>query len=342
MEMNVSLPENSTESANIVNFGDSPGFVAYSVIMLVVVLIPVTVVDVVLLVALLLERTTPIQIRIVIVNLLLGALCVAFGAVLNHLTALVLSTTDHPVPPFDFCHFIVWVIAGSGAVRMIFTAVFSVIVFILVKSSAKAVNEKILAVCCAVLWIAAFVLSAPLLSPFVVGSQFLGNAACFPKNTELAIRALTFAYVPLWAIVFGVIPLVLTITIPIITACYLRLRSVSGNVTFKKAMVKLAFFLILVIVFNLIGQVIPPLLAIALASFSESSPFTYYLGLTLTNLSLIPTPILILAYLAGVRQKLKEMFLCHCVRFRDDMSKADHHSRKSMSEKRQDTMRSLY
>ena len=332
----------TVNGSNGTDFGELPEFVAYNLIMIIGILAPAVVMDVLLLIALFLDKSTPLQIKTIIINLLLTALGVSFALALTHVTALVLSTTNHPVPPYDFCHFIMWIIGGAGGARMIFTAVFSIIVFILVKKGAKAVNEYVLIVCSIVVWIASFVLSTPLLSPVVVGTQFNGKTACFPRNREgISIRAITIPFVLLWSIIFGLTPLVTTITMPIITTFYLKVKTVSvkGNFDFTKAMLRFAFFLIFVLLFNFIGQVVPPLVALMFGSSSDHSPAIYYAGLTLMNLSLIPIPILILVYLDGVRKELKKMLLCYCIRFRDDMSKADHNSRASISQKRRDTLR---
>ena len=334
----------TANGSNETDFGELPGFVAYNLIMFIGILAPAVVMDVLLLIAMFLDKSTPVQIKTIIINLLLSALGVSFALALTHVTALVLSTTNLPVPPFDFCHFIIWIIGGAGGARMIFTAVFSIIVFILVKKSAKAVNEYVLIACCVVLWIASFVLSTPLLSPVVVGTQFNGKAACFPRNREgISIHAITVPFVLLWAIIFGLTPLVTVITMPIITTFYLKVKTVSvnGNFEFTKAMLRFAFFLIFVLLFNFIGQVVPPLVALMFGPSSDHSPVIFYIGLTLMNLSLIPTPVLILVYLDGVRKKLKEMFLCYCIRFRDDMSKADRNSRASISQKRRDTLKEI-
>jgi hypothetical protein len=317
---------NGSDSLEVVDFGDMPGFVAYNIIMFFFILIPVTILDVLLLTALFLEKITPVQIRIILINMLLGSLCVSFGLALEHLTALSLSIAEYPVPSFDFCHFIVWFLAGSGAVRMIFTAVFSIVVFILVKSSAKAVKEKVLVVVCIVLWITAFFVSAPLLSPVIVGSKFLGKTACAPKNTAgIAHRFAYILYIPAWGIICGLVPLGITIVIPLLTVCYLKSRNISGNVAFKKAMAKFSLFLLIGVTISFLGQVVPPLLtAVLFRGPTVSTPFVVYAAFILMNLSLIPTPVLILVYLGGARKKLKEIVLCYCIRFRDDMSKVDH------------------
>ena len=324
---------NGNDSSDIVDFGELPGFVAYNLIMLLGILVPVVILDVLLLTALFLDKVTPIQIRTAIISLLLGALGVSFALALEHITALVLSTTNHPVPSVQLCHFIVWVMGGAGGVRMIFTAVFSIIVYISVKKSAKAVNQYVLIVCSIVLWIASFAVSTPLLSAFIVGTQFLGQTACLPRATQETHPRAFMMFIPLWCTICGLIPLGITIVFPIITAYYIKTRTISGNVQFKKAMLKLAFFLLIGFAMSFIGQVLPPLLLAILfrKGMNVDTPLVVYFAFILMNLSLIPTPVLILVYLGGVRKKLKEMLLCYCIRYRDDLSSMERSRTGSMT-----------
>ena len=294
-----------------------PNFVSYNVIMLVVFVMPVTVVNSLTIAALILDKITPVHIRVVLANLLAASLIVIFGLYLEHLTSLALISGNLDQPPRPFCSVIIWLLAGGGASRLVFTSVFSVIVFVIVKGSAKAVSRIGLAISLVALWIVTFLISAPTLSLFSVGVQYLGGAACFPRVVEgVTNRSVNRVFVIIWAILFGIIPLVITVTMPLITVCFLKRHSTSGDLKFKKAMVKFALFLILGILFNFLGQVVPPIIALTNENVKDSA--LVYLAFILMNISLIPTPILIYIYLGGVRTKVKEILLCYPIRFRGD------------------------
>ena len=286
-----------------------PNFVSYNVIMLVVFVIPVTVVNSLTIVALILDKTTPVPIRAIIADLLAASLIVVFALYLEHLTSLVLISGNYDQPPRPFCSVIIWLLAGGGASRLVFTATFSVVVFVIVKCGVKAVNRIGLAISLVVLWIVTFLLSAPTLFLFSVGVQYLGGAACFPRVVEgVTNRNVNRAFVITWAILFGIIPLVITVTMPLVTMFYIQRHNITGDVKFKKAMARFALFLILVIFFNFFGQVVPPIIALANENIHDSA--LVYLAFILMNISLIPTPILIYIYLDGVRMKMKEILLC--------------------------------
>ena len=290
-----------------------PNFVSYNVIMVVLFLIPVTVVNTLTIVVLILDRTTPLPIRSVIANLLGASLIVIFALYLEHLTSLALIGGNNDQPPRGFCSFIIWLLAGGGASRLVFTATFSIVVFVIVKGGTKSVSKVGLAISIAALWIVTFLLSAPTLSLYSVGVQYIGGAACYPRMVEgVTNRTVNRVFVILWAILFGVIPLVITVTMPLVTMCFIQRHNITGDVKFNKAMVKFALFLILGIFFNFFGQVVPPIIALANENIQNSA--LVYLAFILMNISLIPTPVLIYVYLGGARTKVKELLLCYPIR----------------------------
>ena len=292
-----------------------PDFVAYNVIMLVFFVMPVSVVNTLTIVALLLDKTTPVPIRSVIVNLLAASLIIILGLYLEHLTSLVLISSNQSLPPIEFCSFIFWLLAGGGASRMVFTATFSVIVFVIVKGGAKAVSKIGLAISLTSLWIVAFLLSSPTLFLYSFGVKFLGGAGCFPQAVEgVTNTTVNIIFLSLWLTIFGIIPSVITITMPLVTTCYLQKHNITGNVQFKKATVKFALFLILDILCNFLGRFVPIIIAFNNKNVQDLSPF--YLTLFFANIFLIPTSILIHIYLGGVRKKVKEILLCYPIRFR--------------------------
>lgn len=132
----------------------------------------------------------------------------------------------------------------------------------------------------------------------------------------------------MWTIICGLVPLGITVAMPLATIYYLKTQRVIGDIEFKKAMAKLSFFLLIGILIGFAGQVVPPILTVSLF---VDSPLVVYLAFILMNLSLIPTPILILIYLSGVRQKLKEILLCYCIRYPNKSSRLNLKNSRSAS-----------
>ena len=89
------------------------------------------------------------------------------------------------------------------------------------------------------------------------------------------------------------------IAVPIICLCYIRCHTNIDDNVYKKAMAKLALFLMIGSLINILGQAVPGVIS----HFTQSQ--AVYITYTLIVLSLLPTPIVILIYLKPVRDALK-------------------------------------
>ena len=280
---------------------DVPGFIAFNVIMLVGVIVPVTVLDMLIIVAFFVDKHSPLQVRLVLGNLISVGLVLLLILALEHLTALVLVTTNHPVPPREWCSFISWVLLGGNCLRLVLTATFSVVVFIMILKGVKAVNKIALAISLLVLWIVAFfALSLPLV---VVDphSVYVSGVACVPRKVEKSIIKRIVAPLCIFGLIL--VPLFLTIAMPIASSVYLYKHKVSAsnNRAFLSAMVKLGAFLILGGIISFSGDFLPAFISLVAPTISESVLF--YMIFALFNLSLWPTPILILVYMKNAWAK---------------------------------------
>ena len=161
MEANNSTSLGNTTSAEEM-FG-IPGFIAFNVIMLVGVIVPVAVLDTLIFIAFLVDKHSPLQVRLVLANLITVGLVLLLILALEHLMALVLVATDHQVPPRELCSFISWALLGGNCLRLVLTATFSIVIFIMISKGVKAVNKIALVIFLIVLWVFVFfVVSLPL------------------------------------------------------------------------------------------------------------------------------------------------------------------------------------
>ena len=96
---------NSTSAQQVL---DVPGFITFNVLMLVGVIVPVIVLDTLILVAFFVDKKSPLQVRLVLGNLISVGLLLLLILTLEHITALVLVTTNQPAPPRELCSFISW------------------------------------------------------------------------------------------------------------------------------------------------------------------------------------------------------------------------------------------
>ena len=115
----------------------------------------------------------------------------------------------------------------------------------------------------------------------------------------------------MYLLFFDLIPLSVTITLLVITVCYIKNLSVQ-DIKLKKTTVKFGFYLLLGNGINLLGQIAPPIIILSWSA----TPDMHCANLTYTFLiaALIPTPILVLIYFKPIRKRLWHWLCCMCVK----------------------------
>ena len=139
--------------------------------------------------------------------------------------------------------------------------------------------------------------------PPIYGVQYIGGVACFPTEGYPQYRILSLAYLISWIIIALLLPLALCICIPMAALCYLKRHTISEGAQYKKAMIKFAAFLIIGNVLNVLGQVVPAIVAVTLLDI-----IGVCLAYIISILSFIPTPILIVLFLKPVQEQLRHLF----------------------------------
>ena len=124
---------------------------------------------------------------------------------------------------------------------------------------------------------------------------------CIPRKVEESIVKRVVAPLCIFGLVL--VPLLLTIAMPIASSVFLYKHKVSdsGTKTFLTAMVKLGAFLILGGIISFSGDFLLAFLSLVFPTISE--PVLFYMIFTLFNLSLWPTPILIMFYMKNAWSK---------------------------------------
>ena len=278
-----------------------PSFVAFNVVMLVGFILPAAVLDISILLAFAVDKLTPVMIKFILAHFLLVGLVMMLLLTLEHLTALMLVTTDLPLPSLDFCSTILWALFGAGALRLTLTASFSIVVFIMIVKGMKAINRIALIVSFIALWIVCFFsLNIPLLV-LPHNNAYVVDAACLPVGRKANMDEV---FVAMYIFVFGATPLFISILMPIVTSVYLFKRKTTNSTNaFLKAMTKLSILLIFGGLMNFFGIVFPAVItkvAFSLPNTPLPGENVYYITLTLFDLSLWPTPILILLYVKSM------------------------------------------
>ena len=308
------------------NFTDSSpypvnnsGFVVFNAVTLLGVVFPTIAVNTLILVALVQESFIVNIIRLVLGSILISCLLSALGLAMNHIAGIILYLSPVTSPPTASCTITVFLIAFGGGARLVFMATFAVVVYINVKYSARETPKKHFVVAgfitVVVLWILAFLGNSPLLSQEIISTFYAGYLSCSVSPTATS----SYIFVGLYFICFGLVTISVTVTILVITFCYIKHLTVKYS-NLEKTTVKFGFFLLLGNGINLLGQIVPPLiLSIIIPSPSRPWPngpptpaAVTYISYTLLNIALIPTPIFILIFFNPIRKRLWQ-WLCCCV-----------------------------
>ena len=146
-----------------------------------------------------------------------------------------------------------------------------------------------------------------LLFPNVYKVQFIHSVACFPEyNHTNIVVPLHYTFAVTWIVhVFGgLMPLTVSIIVPIVCLCYIRRNIVTEGTEYRKGMAKFSLFLIVGGSINFFGQVFPSLMTL------YSAGPGLYLIYGSAVISLLPTPIIIVAFLKPVREQFLRFLLC--------------------------------
>ena len=142
------------------------------------------------------------------------------------------------------------------------------------------------------------------LIPYVYEAQFVHGVACFPDTDSASIPQARYTFFASWTIFGGLTPLAVSIIVPIVCLCCIRKNSVSEGTKYRKGLAKFSLFLVVGAVISMAGQVLPGLL-----SFNSAAPGVY-LGYGIAVVSLLPSPIIIMAYLKPVQEQAKRIITC--------------------------------
>ena len=279
-----------------------PGFTAF-LITASLVLFAIFIMDGLIAITLLQSTSVAVPVRVLLVNVLLASLIAIVVSFCSLLNSTVLALTDSIQPSMPFCRFLIWIFSVTLEVRLLGLVAFSVTVLKIVVGSTGKIGAKWLILSLVATWVIALLTSIDNIVPPIYGVQYIGGVACFPTEGYPQYRILSQAYLISWIIIALLLPLALCICIPMAALCYLKRHAISEGAQYKKAMIKFAAFLITGNVLNVLGQVVPAIVAVTLLDI-----IGVCLAYIISLLSFIPTPILIVLFLKPVQKQLRHLF----------------------------------
>ena len=278
-------------------------------------LLPIFIVNILLLMAIITEKTIPAIVRVILSNIVASSEVVIIGGGVLGLRRLILLIMQYKASDF-VCRLSHIVITSGAAGRLLFMATYAVTVYVLARYASANLRESkfklwptLLAV--VMIWVFATAPRMIQFSPAVLNITFVFNHICIPHSTGPATFINSFFFI----IVYRVCCFVISIIVPILTVRYIKKNCISENKETLKRMNKFSIFLLVGNFLNMMGISLPILLAISIPVVEENRTLVlgiYILAFLLYSLSLLTTPINFLIFFKPVRQRFKTLICCIC------------------------------
>ena len=303
---------NSTEiSEDVITRQGHFGY--YSLFITLFFLTPAFIFNILLLVAIIVERSLPGTIRFILSNIVIASEVVIFGIAIILVQNVILSGWRHLSSSLFVCRLTYVTLTSGAAARLMYMATFAITVYVLVRHGPAKLRFRLSFPAGILLWFLAIILNTALFSTDVLEITFHDGSACAPHGKNVTTPLYTFTYI----VVYGLSSFTLGVIFPLLSVCYVRKHTISGDKQVLKGMIKFAIFLLVGNSMNFIGISIPILFATFAPSGEEyytlEKAFNYTEGIFLM-LSLIPTPIILLIFFKPVRHRLKKIVCFQCVK----------------------------
>ena len=279
-------------------------------------LIPLFTVNVLILIAVITEKTIPATVKLILGNIVASSLVVIIALITLLMYDFILPLVFNPSPSIFLCK-LIFSIGGSGAAgRLLFMATYAVTVYVTARYAGTNLRVSklrfwptLLAV--VVIWLFATAPNMVLLSSAFFEITFTTNLACVPHG----MGATTLVYAVAYIIVYGVCCFIISIIFNILTVRYVKENTISKDKQALKIMTKFAVFLLIGNAFNVAGTSLPLILAIFTPVGEEKNTLVTafnFLQQILLGLSLLTTPIILLIVFKTVRKRFKKItcFVC--------------------------------
>ena len=293
-----------TNSSHMNSSRSDDDFSYYSLFVVLFVLLPLAVVDIVVLVVIVREKTTPGFIRLILANNIVSSEIVIAGLVQIFFSNVILSVVKDKSPHFA-CRLALVTISSGGAGRFLFMSAFAVAVFCLVKSGTVQIKMRPTIIASVVLWMCSILPNTLAFSSKVIETIFINDIVC----SFYGVPPLSYIYCFGCILFYGLCNIVVSVVFPILTFRYIKISTISDDVEIKHGLIKCAVFLCLGNILNFFGLFIPLLIATAPARLDDSINGALMRGVgILVILSLIPVPIFTIVYFKNIHKGIISFF----------------------------------
>ena len=283
---------------------NSPGFLAFFTLLAVIAIAAGVMIGFTI-VALFKANAVPMPVRLYLINLLIAGLIGALVAIISRTyTVQVIVSSNDPRPRY-LCRIYLWALGTLALTRLWSLTAFSLSTLAIIIFSKKTINKWSAAVIVLSLWVVPMLLSLYIMLPYVFEAQFIHGLFCYPdrRKTNIVVP-LRVTFSVIWIVFGSFTPLTVSIIVPIICLCYIRRNIVTEGREYRKGMAKFSLFLVVGGSINFFNIIFPSLMTL-----SSAAPGVY-ISYGSAVISLLPTPIIIVAFLKPVREQALRFLLC--------------------------------
>lgn len=278
-----------------------PHFVAFQIVVFVV-LAAVIAFNGLIAVMLLRSPSVSARVRVPLLNLLVAIL---ISAVLLLCRIIITLAVAQTVPDL-----LLWILVMFGGsypyssfvqiARLLGLLLLLVMAFQMVACGTRKIPRKWLVLSLVAIWVIAVLIpSVLIISTIITITVNRADAISLPGS-------LAIPFLLIWVIMLAI--LVLCICTVVATLCYIKRHTNSEAAQYKKSMAKFVAFLIAINGLNVLAQVVN--WAVAYLELVSNICILIFITYTITILSFIPTPLLIVVFLKPVQKRMQRLFCC--------------------------------
>ena len=243
---------NSTENSENVITRQGP-FGYYSLFITLFFLTPAFIFNILLLVAIIAERTLLRTIRFILSNIIIASEVVIFGIAIILIHNVILSGQRHLSSSLFVCRLTYVTLASGAAARLMYMATFAITVYVLVRYGPAKLHFRLSFLTGLILWFFAIILNTALFLTDVLEITFHDGSICAPHGKNVTTPLYAFTYI----VVYGLSSFILSVIFSTLSVRHIRKNTISEDTQVLKGMIKFAIFLLVGNSMNLIGISIP-------------------------------------------------------------------------------------
>ena len=252
------------------------------------------------------EKKLAKPVRLVLINILIACVFNGVAGVMIDIADAIISSNPSVQHALYFCHYFTWHLQTGGGCRTLSMATFAVVVYRIVRGGIRLIKTKWLVLELGTIWIIAGLFNMAVFSEAVLDVKLVKGFAC---SLGIHDHVIAYVYTALYCLLFGLIPYIITIAIPVVSFCQIKRNSITEDTHNQKALLKFCLFLLIGNTMNFIGQIVP-IIVVVIAPKVDAGEVVLILEGTLLYLSLLPTPLIIIIYFRAIRQKVVRLMKC--------------------------------